>query len=282
MRPDDFFEEGSPDPVFGLGTRRVKTELLTALRTGPLDGADDIEVAVPLALLIHDNLETYGTSGGQEMSEEDMRLALLTLRAVRDRLGIAEGDIPFRDFSSFRTWWVRNGAHGSWQGRRDLLNGIFEPLHNRLAQLEQNALASSLADPISSQKRTGWSQVDTEISELRRHFQSARTAQDYRNVGHDCVAVTEALSECVYKPEGHLREGETEPPVANTKQRLDRFVEDAAPGPDNARLRKLARDVIEYAQHVKHSGTPTRREAGIAADAVIQLANMLRRLDEHE
>lgn len=70
MRPDDFFEEGSPDPVFGLGTRRVKTELLTALRTGPLDGADDIEVAIPLALLIHDNLETYGTSGGQEMSEE--------------------------------------------------------------------------------------------------------------------------------------------------------------------------------------------------------------------
>jgi hypothetical protein len=50
MRPEDLFEEGSPDPVFGLATRRVKTELLTALRTGPLDGADDIEVAIPLAL----------------------------------------------------------------------------------------------------------------------------------------------------------------------------------------------------------------------------------------
>jgi hypothetical protein len=145
------------------------------------------------------------------MSEGDIRLALLALRAIRDRLGISEGDVPFRDFATFRSWWIRNGAHGSWQGRRDLLNGIFEPLHNRLAQLEQNAVASSLADPISPHKRTGWAQVDTEISELRRHFQSARTAQDYRNVGHDCVAVTEALSECVYKPERHLREGETEP-----------------------------------------------------------------------
>jgi hypothetical protein len=53
-------------------------------------------------------------------------------------------------------------------------------------------------------------------------------------------------------------------------------VEDVAPGSDNAALRKLARSAIEFAQHVKHSTTPTRREAGIA-DAVIQLANLLRR-----
>jgi hypothetical protein len=55
-----------------------------------------------------------------------------------------------------------------------------------------------------------------------------------------------------------------------------------APGPDNATLRRLTRSAIDYAQHVKHSQTPTRREAGIAADAVIQLANILRRLDEDE
>jgi hypothetical protein len=53
-------------------------------------------------------------------------------------------------------------------------------------------------------------------------------------------------------------------------------------GPDNAALRKLALAAIEYAQQVKHSTTPTRREAGIAADAVIQLVNLLRRLDEDE
>jgi hypothetical protein len=79
--------------------------------------------------------------------------------------------------------------------------------------------------------------------------------------------VVEALSRQVYDPARHLRQGEVEPPVGHTKQRLDRFVEDAAPGPDNATLRKVARSVIEFAQHVKHSTTPTRREAGIAADA---------------
>ena len=39
--------------------------------------------------------------------------------------------------------------------------------------------------------------VDSEISALRRHFLNVRTAQDYRNVGLDWVAVTEALSRLV-------------------------------------------------------------------------------------
>jgi len=81
-------------------------------------------------------------------------------------------------------------------------------------------------------------------------------------VGLDCVAVSEALSSHVYDPARHLRPGEVEPAVANTKQRLDRFVGDAAPGPDNAALRKVAKSIIELAQHVKHSSTPTRREGG--------------------
>lgn len=133
---------------------------------------------------------------------------------------------------------------------------------------------------MSIPNRTGWHEVDKEISELRRHFQGARTAQDYRSVGLDCVAVTESLSAQVYDQAKHLREGEEEPPIANTKQRLERFVEDAIPGPDDAKLRKLARATIDFAQHVKHGKTPTRREAGIAADAVIQLANILRHLDD--
>jgi len=48
----------------------------------------------------------------------------------------------------------------------------------------------------------------------------------------------------------------------------------------NAEMRKFARATIELAQAVKHSRTPTRTEAGILADAVVLLANMLRRLDE--
>lgn len=280
MRPDDFFVEELVPDRFGFRPRSLNVALLDQLRRQPLQDREDIEVAVPLARLIHDDLERYGTDGGEEMTEQQMREALLALRAVVDRLGVPGFEVPFRDFSTFRAWWLRNGGYGSWQARRDLLSGIFDSLHDQLAVIEQRSLSSSLVEPISPHARTGWSAVDTEIGELRRHFLSARTPQDYRNVGHDCVSVTEALSRQVYDPARHLREGEEEPPVTNTKQRLERFIEDAAPGADNAALRRLARAAIEFAQHVKHSTTPTRREAGIAADAVIQLANLLRRLDE--
>ncbi len=280
MRPDDLYVENEARDVFGQATRSINADLLTRLRRSPPSDREEVEVAVPLAHLIHNDLEKYGTGGGQEMTEQQMGEALLALRAVVHRLGIVSFDVPFRDFTTFRSWWTRNDGHGSWQARRDLLAGIFEPLHDQLARIEQQVLTSSLVEPISPHARTGWSGVDTEISELRRHFLNARTAQDYRNVGLDCVSVTEALSRQVYHPARHLREGEEEPSVANTKQRLGRFVEDAAPGSSNDALRKLARSAIEFAQHVKHSATPTRREAGIAADAVIQLANLLRRLDE--
>ncbi len=71
-----------------------------------------------------------------------------------------------------------------------------------------------------------------------------------------------------------------EPPVDKTKQRLDRFIEDALAGSENTATRRLAKATIELAQEIKHSDTPTRREAGIAADSVILLANIMRRLDE--
>jgi hypothetical protein len=285
VRPDDFFlqSEAETDPIFGIPvgpTRALRGDLLEAVRRGPIANHVDAEVAAALASLVHDDLEQFGTGGSGELNEQEMRDALRALKAVVRRLGISDFDPPFRDFKTFYGWWVRKGAKGSYQARRELLASVFDPLHAQLESLEQRALESSLVNPVSPHSRTGWRGVDAEVTELRRHFMSAHTSQDYRNVGLDCVAVTEALSREVYVASRHLREGEAEPPVANTKQRLERFVEDAAPHPSDAALRRLARASIEFAQHVKHSSTPTRRDAGIAADAVIQLANLLRRLDD--
>src|SRR5207244_2280854 len=128
--------------------------------------------------------------------------------------------------------------------------------------------------------RTGWAAVDEELRELRLRFQSARSPQDYRDVGNRAVGVLEALSRTVYDPGRHLRQGETEPAHDKTKQRLERYVEDSLAGPSNDNIRGVARKVIELAHEVKHSTTPTRREAGIAADSVIMLANILRRVDQ--
>ena len=121
--------------------------------------------------------------------------------------------------------------------------------------------------------------MDDEVAELRRHFQAAQTPQDYRNVGNDCVIVLERLSEAAYSHAQHGRDGEAEPPFANTKARLERVVEVQLPGSSNAELRKLVRSAIEHAQAVKHR-TPDRLHAGVAADTVILLASMLRRITE--
>jgi hypothetical protein len=240
MRPDEFFvDDAVPDP-WGNPSRHFDMDMLTKVRGNSMRDREDIEIAVPLAILIHEELEKFGTAGNQELSEAEIRVAIQAFRVLQVRLGVASPEIPFRDYGSFKAYWLRNDGYGSWQARRNLLRDIFDPLHDQLALLEQKALSSTLADPISSHKRTGWIAVDTEISELRRHFQSARTSQDYRNVGLDCVAVTEALSAEVYHPARHMRPGETEPPVDHTKQRLERYIEDAVPGSDNALLRKLA------------------------------------------
>ena len=282
MRPDDFFEEHMDDALgFSVSSPKLNRELISQLRSRPLQDHGDIEAAVALARLVHNELEAYGTGGGQKLDDEEIREAITALKAVVRRVGVGI-QIPFRDYSGFYRYWIDKGAYGSWQARRDLLSAIFDDAHDRLVDLESRALESSLVEPVSPRGRTGWARIDEEVSELRRHFQAARTAQDYRNVGNDCVTLLEALSGQVYDPGRHVRAGESEPPVTKTKQRLERFVDDALPGAANGSLRKLARATIDFAQELKHSEAATRREAGLSADAVIQLANLLRRLDEPE
>jgi hypothetical protein len=282
VRPEDFFTESNADPLddfAGTSKPTFNLKLVRELRSRPIPQADDVEAAVALARLIHDDLEAFGTDGGEELTETQMRESLVALRGVLKRLALERFEIPFRDFKTFKSYWLNNDGYGSWQARRDILNEIFEPMHDALTERESEELSSTLADPISPRGRTGWTRVDEEVAELRRHFAQARTPQDYRNVGNDCVIVLEALSRQVYDSDMHLRDGEDEPPVAKSKQRIERFIEDAASGSDNASLRRLVKASVDLAQEVKHRADGTRKEAGIAADSVILLTNLLRRLD---
>jgi hypothetical protein len=275
--PQDFFAL-SQDPWGPSETFDV--ELVGRLRAGPIEGRTDFEAAKALAGLVHDELVAYGTQGGEKLTDDEMVAALAALRAVTKRLGV-DFEPPYRNFTTFRSYWVRKGASGAggWQARRDLLEEVFGPLHLQLARIEEQAF-EALAYPASPHVEVGWPLVDEEVRELRRRFQTASTPQDYRAIGTHCVGVLEALGRTVYDAARHLRDGEKPPPPDKTKQRIGRFVEDALPGERNEDVRGLANKAIELAHHVKHSPTPTRREAGISADAVILLANILRRLEQ--
>lgn len=281
MRQEDFYVELTSTDPWGAPQRVLNEELVERVFAST-DSRSDVEVAVPLARLVHDEFEAYGTDGSQRVSDIESRGVMSALRAVLRRLDVAF-DPPFTDFNDFMRYWKRVGASGTggWQARRNILGDVFNPVHDQLADLQAGVLRSVLAQPVTTHPRTGWTRVDDEIAELRRHFQGAKTPQDFRNIGNDCVIVLERLSEAAYVPSRHLVAGTDPPPVAKTKDRFERVVEVDLPGPENAELRKLVRAAIEQAQAVKHR-TPNRRQAGIAADSVILLANIFRRLAEPE
>lgn len=281
MRENDFFKKAEVADVWTVQQDTLDTDLIERIHAGPVQTATDVEIAVPLARLVHDEYRNRGTENKPRISVHESRAVMAALRSVLKRLGV-DFKPPFSDFDGFYTYWKNNNGSNSWQARRQILADVFDPVHEQLADLEAGTVASTLAEPVSSHPRTGWTRVDEEITELRRHFQNARTEQDYRNVGNDCVIILERLSEAAYVRERHLFKGEDEPPVASTKNRLERVIEVDLAGSQNAALRKLVRAAIEQAQGVKHGATINRRFAGVAADSAILLANILRRITEGE
>jgi len=263
--------------VYGILIHHLDLELLARIRAGSAS-VSDIDAAVPLAHALHDEFRAFGTDGNTKITSDEAREVVTALRTVLRRLGI-KFELPFTDFAQFKDHWIAQGAsgNGGWSARRRLLCQLFSPLHAKLADLQEESLRSSLASPAGDRSCTGWSGVDELLIELRRHFQNARTEQDYRNIGNDCIAVLESLSAVAYDPGRHLPPDADEPPVAKTKARLERVIEIDLAGPDKAKLRALTRATIEHAQEVKHQ-TPSRQEAGIAADSVILLVSMIRRL----
>ncbi len=279
MRSDRFFNSSGGSNPFDDWNERLDTDLIKSLRVGPSAGMDDIETAIALTELLKIDFECYGTDGTQRIrSDSDINLCLRAQGMILERLGI-DFDLPWRDFATFRTYWIANEGHGSWQARRDMVEKYFGPLSAQLTFMEDQADAAMLAEPLTQHAKTGWPEVDIEIQELRRRFRSSRTPQDYRAVGTDSVGVLEALSRTVYDPAKHVREGEVALDTGKSKLRIERFVEDALSGSENKEVRALVRKAIDLAHRVKHSHNATRRDAGIAGDSAILLANILRRID---
>lgn len=279
MRRDDFFKENAGANPFSRSVSTLDKQLIGKIHKGTTE-RPDAEVGVALAHLVHDEFRDYGSGHKSRLNNDESRGIMAALIALFRRLNVSFRP-EYMDFEDFERHWKRNGMSGSYAPRVDALYDLFNPVHEKLADLEAGLQSHGLATPVTTHSRTGWTAVDEEVNELRRHFQDAQSPQDYRNIGNDCVKVLECLSEAAYIAERHAIEGEDPPPVPSTKARLTRVVEVDLEGSSNVELRKLIRAAIEQAQAVKHR-TPTRRQAGIAGDSVIMLANILRRLAEPE
>jgi hypothetical protein len=158
MNPEELFKysetPASSDP-WGTAQRYLNRELLDGLRRGPMEGISDLEVALAITQQIHDDLMAYGTGGGEDLNNDECKIALRALNATLTRLGLKD-TIPFRDYTSFRSYWEGNGAYGSWAARRKIITELFEPIFTQLYSLmdgfvgipsiAQSAL-SAISDP---------------------------------------------------------------------------------------------------------------------------------------
>lgn len=283
MRESELWIEEPTDPLdpWGKVRRSVNLDLIKNLARGPLAGDDDLESAMSLTRLVRDAYTSFGTDRSADVEPEESRIILRALTMVLERRGITF-EPPWRDYNSFKSHWVRLGATntGGWQARRDIIGHHFDPISEALEKAEDAQIRSDLVEPVSPHANTGWARVDTEIAGLRQRFRTATAMQDYRDCGNRSVAVLEALSATVFDPTKHWTVDERPPPVDKTDLRIGAYIAERMRGRENEELRGLVKKASALAHKVKHSPNADRVNAGIAADAVILLANMLRRLAE--
>jgi hypothetical protein len=107
----------------------------------------DLDAALALTQQIQSDLMAHGTGGGEAFDNSEVGLAIRALRAILARLGVGL-ELPFRDYTTFRTYWNANGAYGSWQARRDMVVEYTEPVLARLFALQDRVdSASSIVEP---------------------------------------------------------------------------------------------------------------------------------------
>jgi hypothetical protein len=142
VNPSDFFKSAFEEAWGGIREVSVfDTELLSEIARAPIDQADDVNVAQGLARLVNEELRIVAASDANpKLDDSEIALALKVLRAVLGRLPVAF-DPPFRDFIGFRDYWRSAGLTGlgSWAKRREYLRQLFDPVFNRLDELELSA-----------------------------------------------------------------------------------------------------------------------------------------------
>ena len=283
MDYEDFFESDINHTInswtSSQSDRQIRFDLVRNLKKGTIPGDDNLTTALALTRIVWEEYEAYGTDSSQSSSNEESRELLRTLILVLHRQGI-NLQLPWRDFSSFRSYWIANDGRGSWQARRNMIAQYFEPVRSELEDLEEKTYSNELATPVSPRDRLGWTTVDQQIEQLRYRFRTASTTVDYKDVGNRCVGVLEELSRILYQPEVHCAPDEKPPPVDKTNVRISAYIDRRLKGSCNEELRGLVKKASALSHKIKHSPTADRATAGIAADAVIILANILRRLED--
>lgn len=277
----EYVSSGNDEEEFLAGPKAiVRHDLLELLRKTPIVGVPDLESSIDLVALTQEQLEKFATDGTQFVTDSECALLLKALKSTMTRMG-EKVDIPFRNLTTWRSYWIKKGVTGtgSWEGRRQLLEEVYGPLHSTLESLENKKLRSPLVNQLDLEPDAAWDIVNKEIFELRRKYDITSTTQDLRSLGLQCVNVLEALGKVVHDPALDLKPEESALPYDRPRERICRYVDRVMTGSDNSLVRSMVTKTTELAERVKHRTAPTPQMTGVACDATISLVNMIRRLN---
>lgn len=282
LRPDDLLEE-IHDGYNGVSLELRRDLVRDALKK-PAEDNDDLELLLALTQLLRRELQLRATGnwyrvGGADTA--DQRLLFRAVQRISLRNKIYVHQFEYRDYEEFNDFVVEEyGPNPDEAKVRRYLGSIFNPIEDQVHRIQDVIWDTELILPISPRGATGWSRVDSEIEEMRQQFRSARSEQAHSSIGNCCNRILLFLSEAAFVPDRHLPDGEDLPPIAKTKNRFSMIISRELAGPNQASLLKVAHAIVELAEAVKHGNSPSRTDAGIVADSVIMLVNLMRRITD--
>lgn len=160
---------------------------MESLRAEPLPDTSDVTAAEQVLELVWGELKGFGTSGNCACDDNEIAVAIRALEAVTRRIGVPP-ELPFRHFSTFRTYWLRHDGYGSWQARRDILQDLLEPTRKELETLESRLagpeiheeMISSLRNPAAIREHLARLQRIAQSDPSPGHRHGERTDREHR------------------------------------------------------------------------------------------------------
>jgi len=174
----------------------LNVKLIESLRFGPLADQTDLDVAIALTGLLHQDFVSYGTDGkSMRLNDESVVLAIKAHRAVLQRLALEPPVWPFRTFEGphgFGTYWRDNDMRGSWQARRDCIELILGPTRDALGQLQELEYESRFKKGPSGQFKNLIFAADGDKPDIVLRDAVNNDVEIVRNA-HTCLVFSDAL-----------------------------------------------------------------------------------------
>jgi hypothetical protein len=190
------------------------------------------------------------------------------------RRGLAKFDLeyPF-PWGSLWQWYGTwsSGEYPTWASRRTYISDLAQPVLDALHEDEPEVVDFGEAPPT-------WGDLDARLSELKERVSSARSLDDYQDVGRRCREIIRDAAALAYHPD-FVPEGEESPADQDVKARLDVVFNAQLQGSSRQGLRRVMRSLYELANTVAHSDSIGLLDAFACAQATVMLVRVLGEID---